>query len=179
MKNGIARIKLLALLMFTGSAIALESSEHKIPSLEGGSPSSYISIACVGGKLNFSIQWNTHIGTAGKYRRHLVLPGKLGDTHILLKVLPEQTRTGIIDNDQQAKALIKLILKSVESESMSIQVFPEGRDLVTGKWEEGSFNYSEFSDAANTVAKECNWDMNKSIATTVRTIIPGAPYEDE
>ena len=170
---------LITFSVLSTSAVASEYREHQVLSRDQGSPSPYISLGCVGGKLRISVQWNTQVGTAGKHRRHLVLPGDLGDTHILLKVLPDQTSTGIIDNDQQAKSLIKLILQNIKTDYMVIEVFPEGRDPVTGQWESGSYDYKMFLNAVNGVTKECNWDMTKPIRENARTVNPGAPYDDE
>jgi len=169
----------ISLLIVCGSAIASERHEHRIASGAPKQLSRYISLVCNNGNVSFSIHWNTRIGRPGKYRRHLILPGNLGDTHILLKVLPDQKSTGIIDNDKQAKALIKLILENVTAESMFIEVFPEGRDPVTGEWENSAFEYKEFLKAVNAVSKECNWNIKKPIKANVSTVKPGEPYDDE
>jgi len=179
MKNSSVYGLLVTLLVLCSPAVADENIEHKVFSGDLGSSSPYISLGCIDGKLRFSIQWNTQVGTPGKYRRHLVLPGDLGDTHILLKVLTDQTSTGIIDNDEQAKSLIKLILQNITADYMFIEVFPEGRDEATGQWESGSYDRKTFLDAVNAVAEECNWDMTKPIAESVLTVSTGAPYYDE
>jgi len=179
MKIGNGCWSAIVLLVLSSSAVAGDYNEYKIHSESQSSSSPYISLKCISGQLRFSIHWNGNIGTAGRYRRHLVLPGELGDTHILLKVLADQTSTGIIDNDQQVKSLIKLILLNIETGYMVIEVFPEGSDEVTGQWESGSYDYKTFLDAVNAVAKECNWDMAKPIAQSVRTVNPGAPYDDK
>lgn len=170
---------LIILLMIFGSAIASEPHEYRIADRSPEQKHRYISLACNNGNVRFSIQWGTRIGEAGKYKRHLVLPGNLGDTHILLRVLKNRTSTGIIDNDQQAKALIKLILKNIGTEGMFIEVFPEGRDPLNGEWEDSVFDYNEFLNGVKAVAKECKWDIQKSITTKVRTVHPGAPYDNE
>ena len=167
---------LATLVMVFGSAAA---SEYKITPIGNESSERYISVVCANGNISFAIQWNTKIGRVGKYRRHLVLPGALGDTHILLKVLSDRTRTGIIDSDLQAKSLIKLIRQSIKTDYMSIQVFPEGRDLGTGQWERIGYKYDEFQETTNAAAKECNWDINSPIDAVVCTVNPGAPYDDE
>jgi hypothetical protein len=122
--------------------------------------------------MSFSIHWNVKIGMAGNLRRHLVLPGALGDTHILLKILSNRMSTGIIDNDQQAKSLIQLILQNIKTDYMVIEVFPEDRDSVTGEWERSEYSFNEFVDAVNAVAKQCDWDVSNPIGETVLSTPP-------
>jgi hypothetical protein len=172
-------VLVISIFMVVGPAIASEQHEHRVASGLPQKPDRYISLVCSNGKIGFSIQWNTQIGKAGKYRRHLIHTGNMGNTHFLLKVLPDHTSTGIIHNDKQAKALIKVILTDIKPEGMSIEVFPEGRDLVNGQWEDSVFEYEEFLKAIKSVAKECNWDIEKPIKAQVRTIKPGVPYEGE
>jgi hypothetical protein len=168
------------LFLFAFEAVmASNSNEYKIISISGGSSKPYLSLACINNEIRFYLQWNTRIGATGRYRRHLFLPDGLGDTHVLLQVLANQTRTGIVDNDQQAKSLIKLHLQNIKTERVYIEVFPEGRDSVTGEWERSIYEFSEFEEVTNTVAKECNWDIKNPIETMVRTVKPGAPYDDE
>ena len=107
---------------------------------------------------------------------HLVLPGELGDTHILLKVLSDEKSTGIIDDDQKARTLIKLILENTEELGFFIEVFPEGRDPDRGEWEKCVFEHSDFIRAVKAVSNECNWDISKPLNAKVRTVTPGVPY---
>ena len=162
--------------MAFGFAIASEANKNRIYALNRQANDRYISLACSGGTVEFVIQWATKVGEPGKYRRHLFLPGNLGDTHILLKVLPDQTSTGVIDSDQTAKALIKTVLQNIKANAVYVEVFPAGRDPVTGSWERSQYKYGDFLKITNAVAKECNWNIQDPLDATVRTVKPGAPY---
>ena len=105
------------------------------------------------------------------------MPGKLGNTHILLKVLNDEKSTGIIDDDQKVRALIKLILESTDERGFFLEVFPEGRDPIVGEWENSVFSHSDFIRAVKAVANECNWDVSKPVNSKVRTVQPGVAYD--
>ena len=159
-------------------AVANGNNERRINPLNENPLHRYLSLACVNGNVEFRVQWNLKIGETGTYKRHLFLPGDLSDTHILLRVLPDQSSTGVIDSDATAKALIKVVLDSVNRGSIYVEVFPEGRDPVSGRWEQSVYSYSEFREITDWVSKECDWDRQKPIEATVPTVRPGAPFKE-
>jgi hypothetical protein len=161
------------------AALASENKVYGVPAVAAGPSKGYVEVSCTDQRINFLVQWMTDIGTAGKYRRHLLLPGELGNKHILLRVMPDKTSTGIMDNDLRAKSLIRLILRNIQTDYFLLEVFPEGRDGVTGEWEHIEFRTGAVLTAINRAAKECNWDPAESKEVLVPTVLPGAPYDGE
>lgn len=159
-------------------AIAYDVKETCLPSIRNCDTSGRtISLSCENGNTTVSIQWNTEIGSAGKLRRHLVMPTQK-DIHYLLKVQPGKTETGIFDDSMQARSFIKTILNSIKKDYFIIEVFPEGRNSATGEWEGAWFKFREFQKAAKSVASECNWKTSDPIDVEVNSVYPGQPYSE-
>ena len=147
--------------------------------IQSMSANAQVCLACNRGKVSYSILWNEWVGTPDKYLRHIFAPTNIGDTHILLKVSSDGTSTGIINNDSQARSLIKYLLESnIADDTVVIEVFPEGRDQVTGEWVDATFNGGKFRASAVLIAKQCKWDLTKPIERSFRTVGAGAAYKD-
>ncbi len=152
------------------------SIESRGPQKPGGAA---IILSCKDGTVGFTIQWNKKMGAPGRYVRHVFLPTDLGDTHILLKVLPGGTSTGIIDNDLQAKSLIKFLVDTIgPSGGMQVLALPRDGDRRKATWASQVFGAAEFAKEAQAVADQCNWDMAKPLEKTFRMVQAGEPYKD-
>lgn len=151
------------------------SSEHRVeaqPFFDAGPGA--VTLACTDGSVQIWFNWNSEIGPAGRYRRHLFLPGKLGGRHVLLPVLRGNKSTGLLDDDMQAKALISRMLEELDPKRFSVQVYPQRPGDTT--WVERWFDFAQFKAAAGAAAEECHWNLRIPPHSTLRRVDPGAPF---
>lgn len=133
-------------------------------------------MACTHGSMQIWFDWDSEIGPTGRYRRHLFLPGgHLGSTHVLLPVLRGNKRTGLLNDDMQAKELIARMLQELDRQYFSVQVYPQRRGDTS--WKEQWFDYAKFEAAASMAAKECHWSLRRPTHSTLRMVDPGAPFD--
>lgn len=139
-----------------------------------------VEVDCKNGNISLIMNWPVSVGESGNNVRHLLFGSSFGsDIHILMRIQKNPTTTGITNNSQQAKAVIQSMLnKTRDWEIVHMQVFPEGRDHITGEWETIKYKYSEFKLNVVNSAKKCEWNLNEKIdLNIVNTVQPGAAYE--
>jgi hypothetical protein len=167
----------LAVLPITWSGPALAEVQRangnlaiQIPSFvlvgepDGSEP--YVILECRGSTLSISFNWRQPVGKTGEKRRHLISP--VGYKHLMLPVIGAgRTTTGYVRDSAKAKSLIHSMLR-MPGDGISVEVFPAGRDPVTGDWIGMFISSKRFREAAMNVGKACEWDMT----------IPAPPNHD-
>lgn len=167
---------LLILVLAVGSTCAY-GSEHRVEAqpLYGSTEPGDITLSCSNGVMQIQFDWYSEIGPVGRYRRHLFLPGALGNIHVLLPVLRGSKSTGLLHDDMQTKALVARMLEDLDYKFFSVEVYPQrpGDTSWVGRW----FDYRQFKAAASVVAKECHWNLRTPPHSTLRMVNPGAPFQ--
>jgi hypothetical protein len=159
---------LLSFLLF-GPAF---SSEVKLRGQGGVYSTTQMTLGCRDGKVYLEFEWSLPIGKPGLRRRHIFLPGSLGDSHVWLKVLQGGTRTGAA-SDLEARELIQQISENVTGDVISVGVFPAGRDEAIGDWEFAEYGRAGFLKAMQQIAGECKWDVKKPLQGALKISAPG------